>query len=1781
MAEDNQNIPRIELSPETIAFLESRPSGRVTIDHVANAQRAIDSFNNNLLRNIEVLEDRVRFLEARGWLESSIMDLDFALYDQPDAPELRLARAYQGLLLDTAHLYDCTENLNNYAQAQRDASSQLGRRDFSALDITPADYLALSPIERQIVDVYQEHYSSLLEVSSSAVLTQQLNDFFRNGNLDSARTLIQEQIVAARARIETPPAEGATIREIADYRSNVRLYETLEMYNAIDAILQQDNVLAAQAEGHNAYWLEAQNTVLTLVQNAQTPEEAAFAMQINQLFQEVKPDDVSYDYTQFGYATAQPDPSVGSQFEIENDPDWLRAVSIFYGQVNETFIASDTIEFFNDPENRHYLESLQNGVVPEDLPQEVIHELSNWGARVSRFFSMNTAVAADIAIGFEANYGGEDPRAAIAFQRMLDSYHNFTYFNSWRAVGETAQAIVTDPINIAAIGVGAVTGGVGGASIRVAAESGKIGLRYTIANIVQNHVLSSGLRSAMVAGYAEGLAGGLVINWAEQNVEVVSGRSEEFSVTRMLMAAQAEALGGVVLSGGGHYVGRLLTRGTPDTPVYQRSPLEADSAAPPRLADDIEAPSQPQRMPEMDAETPVLPAGGSTPRVFAVEPTVLAAPSPADAAPNVVTSVPPAPVVDFVPPAAPLPPLQRAAVPGISDSLSPFNRFESRLAASVDGVEGIGPSRVTPAAPAAPVADAAPVVDASVPPAPRSAPSDIPRRPAGWGDMTPEIRAQRIDAMSLDNPDRAFAFMSGRLDASELRGVFSHLDTGTQAVYLARLSVENPQRANQLLGLDGVDTVAVNNLIRAQREFQELSGAASVPPRADAPGAAPSPEPTVAATRTGATPPGHGFKQGDDVLAYLNGQDFPGKFDELAGEHQGQWFARVIQDDGNIGIVPLDSLSLRAQRTAGAPQPNAAAAPEPTPAAAAAAADTATPAAAAAAEPQRSLLRRITDVRGWFGRRESAAPTAAATPPPAAAAATPPPAAAAATPPPAAAAGPYTPPKAAISTGDMNRHVYGVPDPTWDQIFARARANDAAAGLNANSYYRLGKGTVADPAEVTELYRIALYAREMQQDLIRSGKTAAEANRNIAELFLTKLARAEDRGLSHQNAVELIIMARISGLGASMRALLPAPRTTGDTIPHGFSTEFMDTIVNAAVDRRSTRGFHWESVKALFRGQSDRLPIFEDDATMLKFARERFQFFFSDIGQYNPYRSLTIRHFFGDALGMRPKGDGTYGGFSFGRLANFWLGRVPTANLWRSAELGWGPIGKYTLRGAAVAMAFTSAHLAEEAIESALGHDLTVLGHHVDASGRIASLGIDIVDMTVGNAIAVISDDGFEPSLWGPGYWNGREIATWGDRFDSQPPAQEMRIPPIGAQNETGAADAAVVAAAPAPPAPAPDATPTDPAAAAAAAAAAAPAAATTEGTGENGGVLAGGAQVTRDALATAQAYDVRGAMPSTIQAGMDVVGGLSFSRIGATISENLGGAGRYMLNVFNALPATMGRGWGTAAQFAMLGVGALVSWNIVSGVFGAIRNFSIWKAAGVVGAIIGAAALVDYFNRDHSSHNPINRNTIERQTPGQIGRPTLNDDRTGSTLDHIRNGGVVQGASLHVPVSPENARAAIVPAGLQTEFATAALALSDDRAAGLDRDMRASGHDGIPFTVVRYTSADEAGWTNASDVASGLAVAANDGYGFIAAQSGLGATVAPVVASAVAYTDNGHVPTEFSATPVVSASYDVAAHVDPLAAIGWEERRGTADQHAPQTAQVASVTFDELTARV
>jgi len=569
MAENNRI--QFKFSQETIAAFGNEDYAR----------QVEESVNETLEQAYAALGDRNKSLEVQGWINKRIADVEIVSnYEQ--TPELAALESFQFYFKTQTLLSDYLD-LENLHGLKDNADALAEREDFLSMGDRPlSDVSSMSQPELFALQTQLDCYTKIRNAqdfeqfkhASQELFTDTSSSFYQDGPEDYIENLESRVSKTTSLLEDLQSKENMTVKDLAEANVLTEHLMDAQARLQIVEIMQSEEALAAKAaDGIEGYWHKIQNIILDASEEAETPEQAAALNKLMDISQELKPESISFDYTRFGYKTASPDESLTNQRDLSSDADWLKAVATFYGQRDKAFTTRESPLFENTISDEQ-LESLQNGVIPEDMNENQLEDLSNWGAGVARYFTMNTAASMDIAMNFEQKYGGEGSEAAIAFQRMRDTYDNLGYVNNVRATAETVTAIALDPINWGAAALGAVSGGVGGAALRAGAEGAKQGLRYTIGRLVQGTVMRNALTKVTAAGYAEGLAGGLIQSTSEQITELASGKITDFSYGRLFMDSQLEAVMGSGFSTGGHLISRRLSRGAsadPDPAARQDS----------------------------------------------------------------------------------------------------------------------------------------------------------------------------------------------------------------------------------------------------------------------------------------------------------------------------------------------------------------------------------------------------------------------------------------------------------------------------------------------------------------------------------------------------------------------------------------------------------------------------------------------------------------------------------------------------------------------------------------------------------------------------------------------------------------------------------------------------------------------------------------------------------------------------------------------------------------------------------------------------------------------------------------------------------------------------------------------------------------------------------------------------------------------------------------------------------------------------------------------------------
>ncbi len=339
---------------------------------------------------------------------------------------------------------------------------------------------------------------------------------------------------------------------------------SLMVYKALVPILKDPDVVAAHGESVTQYWKTIENKISEIEEPA-----AKNALQIAMLaIRPIEATAEKFDYTEHGYATATPDAKLDTQFEAQNDPDWLQAIAHLYAE-KSAFASEDfdltrylsdvnSIEYFeNHPEA---IDQLKAGKVPSDLPQEHIAALSNWGARTARYFDGNTAAALDVSrIITRTGDDSLSKGAIIGFQRIMDTYHNFSIkkgLQSSHAFFEAAGAMASDPINLAF-----------GAAILMKAV-GRGGAQILKGSFIDGLALRAGLLSdtkiihtALKYGVPSGVTSGVSIEYGRQTLEIEAGKSEGYDKTRIVASGVIAAAATVALGAGLGKLGNLAGRG--------------------------------------------------------------------------------------------------------------------------------------------------------------------------------------------------------------------------------------------------------------------------------------------------------------------------------------------------------------------------------------------------------------------------------------------------------------------------------------------------------------------------------------------------------------------------------------------------------------------------------------------------------------------------------------------------------------------------------------------------------------------------------------------------------------------------------------------------------------------------------------------------------------------------------------------------------------------------------------------------------------------------------------------------------------------------------------------------------------------------------------------------------------------------------------------------------------------------------------------------------------------
>ena len=1673
-----------------------------------------------------------------------------------------------------------------------------------------------------------EQYAGIQDAQKLTRTTHDLDTLIsekKDGNIDTLGDTaaldaeLEERFAELTSRIEGKDPANMTLLEQAEFASDARLLERLGTYSALSEIMKSDDVLAAKADGQNAYWLAVQNKVYDVMENAQTPEEAAFAQKITERFNAVKPADVTFDYTRFGYKTASPDASaISSEWDVANDPDWLKAVATFYRERNTAFVDDNPIDFFEDPENKHLLDALTRGEIPDGIPQEELMELTHWGARTARFFNNNTVVAAAIAYNFDENYGKNGGEAAIAFQRMLDTYDEFDMFNSFRATGETALGMVTDPINVAAMGIGALSGGVGGAAIKSAAEGSKFAVTRTIAGFVERRIISNGLTGALTGAYLEGLAGGVTQSWATQTVEISSGKSSEFSYWRMFTDAQFEAGIAMGFAGGGHFVGKMLSRG-------------ADSTAAHAAADALDAPRAPHASPDAPNLVHIASDAPHAPRITPD------ADAPAIHAPDAPKAPEGSAVLPFRQASTPAP-AQTAPTPGRPARPGSMPTFEERLATSPRNVEG-GNGGAAPRAPESPTARSeAPRIDTSSVETPaqrqarqaaeqrarqeavrQGADVDLTERtiaqqqqaraggpsyrmPSKWQDKS---AAELSEILNKETDTGKLAYMLDKIRserAGEFNDIFGGIETSQQAKYLEHLVSTSPDKARDFMR--NLTPDARRNLREAVTDSDDLFSALNGSERADPSGGrrtadADSPDPSSRGPEPrpdagGPDPAARARTEGAEEAA----SDAASPVGRL--RNRGEYNAGTAEEP----VAGINYILSKLSETRAKPE-------------------------RAALAKERKLL--IDNAFEGFSNKY----------------------------------------KALSSEDDKIKFLKTIIDDAinsvppeqqhqlWGDLLTTQHNHlDIIARLTADNHSpqiarKIMKEVYADigtdvfknvkkyaqpsnfDSAVLGLDQIGVVARRLDQftgksgfgqgspDTVRShirffddiARRTIEANGDAAQMQQIArdfMGRIDYMTTGNASAAEIFhrsIIGRLSGVRGPMRAL------------------FNDQAVRNKLDGNPLYKEMYEYVlKPTFVADGiDGFPTIQSRISYF-FNQELTRIWDQGIESITTRRILNPTYWF---RGSMTAPDFDVARFKLldralnitkpGQFANFWTRDVWSFNLFRAADdfkLETPNFSKL-LKGIAYPLALTNMMLAEQAIETVTGEDLTIQGEHVDFAGRTIAAGMDLTDFVISNAWALVDSD-TDLKWGGQDWWGGRwtETGIWGDRGEPDP--EEAPAPKSMFRSDLGTTGDG---------SPKGDDEGSELKVASAGGNADAGSPPSGSGGGSQRGTQQGGSSGGQGQQSVSQqdkpSDDDKPFDPS--QAAMILPG---FMRDFATSSKTrrqagdiTSGVGDWFSRMFNGgmglfkdIPKMLGDTWGPIAQMGAVGLAGVLGWNLLGGVKNFFTGGGIWKIAGVAALGLVAGHAFDYFSGsskasfDYESGG--NSNADAR--PGHPGRTTLNDYRaadagsTGSTFVAQSGGGITPPRDLSA------ARAAVRPDALTT---IASAAFHGDMAAHrtpapvrpdevrISDHLQITGQDGTPGVMARFDVADDPitgrpanPWTDMSALARAgddHAFSAQPGYSYVAAQSGLGAShVASAVlgthAAAGSNPDGSfrtaqHLPTTLaSAAGGQDVHFDTAPHRDALAATGWQTATGGGSGRvAPQATQdpKGPVKFEALSA--
>lgn len=1601
--------------------------------------------------------------------------------------------------------------------------------------------------------------------------------------------------------------------------------------------------------------------------------------------------------------TYEQPPEGSTEEELAENGNWLRSsVTLALAE------SHDIIDQFTDEE----IQSLLEGNIAESLAgdTERLTELSQYGLNVMGQDMYNLVSKAQTAGVLTEN--GPVTQAMLAGRDLYNTLPNFTMSGTSRM----AYGLLTDPTTY--LGAGVFFKGVQGVKI-----TGRT-------------LLTQGAK----VGALEGLVYGVADERLTQSVEIAGGRIEEADLQRLAIAGGA----GMVLGG---TLGRVIDGATVAVPkAYNRLMGRADNAIDAAPAPRVET-AQPDapRAPEVADATDsiVIPRSEIDPAPTAVNaPDAPDAPSLDTSPPRVLDAPNAAPDLRVItdapaPPRAP----EIDAAPVIGNPLGPvpgqrspsglpgFGRFEDRLAASPDNVEGIG--RGTTAPTAAP-----------------SVMVEAPRRPNGWNTRyTDEQKFNYIaDETNFESDVARAAFIDQKLSRIEQHSLLTRpeLGDGTFARIIAPLqpdvqsrmindfrapdaqdtvrdlvrqvnddidaprtapprveepaapnpppkaeepaaepapTVETPEGAAYDLSrpqsikpehineiteeylesltsaqisrmrpptlralhadgkLDGLDADALSAATQKMRAVNELDEATGTPPPRRTPDEEPAPraegeEPTPRAPKDGEAIDDSSIKVGNTVteLASLTANDFerikPEDLHSLSSEQLDLINVSVWPNVREQNLLKFFNLANRNTIRDIIEKSNEAAQAE----------------ARVQGKPGQSFLsRRVDGVRDFFQTRREESDALAFTrkleernrq---------------AAGKPETAHAGQVDSDKGVgtVSGGDSNQAIFGVTDPTWEQIYNRAQQNDVDMGRSMNNRYARGanaaskEGTRRDTL-LYPMYRDALYANHIVKAMVKNEKMHPELdkimNSNtgissregaaryiVAKRILENLAKAEDRGMPHEEVANVLIMGRISGLREAFTQLAPDIIDSGNRTPFNFTNKIWTNVIFPGIHRRGTSAW------------------IEDDAVMAKMLRtDRIPRWLERPLGANPYRELGIRHFLGDMIGNRWQSDGSRSLLpGITGISKFWMLDVPSLMTFRTANMGWGPYGKIVLRTlGAGALAATYGATGLSVADSI---DDTIVPQEYETTLDIISAPADLglqMPLDYLGALstlptapaAAIANYGFDQNwdyslYFGEGaidLRNYTDLETFTSEADptretgpTEEPDEDTptivgalddgTTPPTpptggdntdvveGADNTTTTADATTTTTTA--DTTTTTTTPTD----------------TTVATVTDaaGNAVSTAGNVVSNAFDTASAYSAE----EVAEAALPGIGGnllnnasqVQYGRWWDTLMNGFGWAGTAAGGIWNAMPQFFGPTGGAIAQGVTAIMAAMVGKNLVTGLWSRLTSAKGLGSMAMTGLFaVGAVHAFNYFSgRDQTQNITFTDSNYGAPATG-LGRTTIQDlgPRVTPAGDVVGQVGGIHPSESEFAAANEILRPQQSPSltrDANASFETAALS-ADERATPLLPDeIRVNGHmtitdqDGVPAVLASVetlnldTGLPTQSWTNFSEIATEGGDQSAD-LGYVAAQNGMNAqNIAPMVASTYAAygldedgqrRDAEFLPDALKGGNGQEIRFDMVAQLDSADTLGWASGTASSGALTPDTPKVEGpISFDNLIA--